>query len=180
MKRFLIAAGVGALLIGGQTAVSAASGVADRLGPVEPAATASGAAATKAAGPAAPSHDVRAVRLDRAPGNLIGDLDETPHDAPRSAAPAPAAPSREAPVIDRLGGNAGSYNLALSAYSQASECQKSSGMMTSSDGKWAGKCPSSPDQEPVFIDRNARVVPIVGAAVAIGVFAVINDSGESD
>lgn len=180
MKKYLIATGVGALMIAAPAAVSAASGLMDRITPVDRVAPADSAVAAKpAAGTPAPLV-LTAARLEKGTVSLNDDRVEAPRGAPL-AGEAAAAPA----VIDRLGAASGSYNAALSAVSQTGTCYKSGGQMLAfipkkDPGSLSSKCAdeSPTGQNPTtnwFLE--STFVPILALT---GVVYAISDANESD
>lgn len=159
MNKFLIAAGVGALLIVAQTAVSAAYSPLDRSSPP----------VTDGAAPVTTAISPRGAALapvDMAATNSVFGSDEI--TAPPSR--------REIPVTDRVSGATGRYNLALNAVSQQQTCTKTIGFKgktipTSSEFsyKCAEKTSGYPAGTPLFI-----------GGIALASAIVLLDGGDSD
>lgn len=171
MKNLLIAAGVGALLVVAQTAVSAAYHPLDRVD-----ATATGdvaapmASGAKSVNRPASAFDAAYAPLDMASGNPVFGSDEITAGAPR----------REIPVTDRVSGETGRYNLALDAVSEEETCVKTigpfekKGLTTPVGGKMSVKC------DPDIGDPSRIPIPIFALPVIISAAVVVNDSGKSD
>lgn len=176
MKKYLIATGVGALMIAAPAAVSAASGLMDRMTPVDRVAPADTAVAAKAVAGTPAALVLTAARLEKGSASLNDDRVEAPRGAPRAGETA-AAPA----VIDRLGAASGSYNAALSAVSQTGTCYKPTGSLfsgfpKSDSGSLSGKCVTNAPTNPGIPNF---VVPaaLVGA---LALTAAVIDSNESD
>ncbi|MFN4092448.1 MAG: hypothetical protein ACK4FG_06095 [Brevundimonas sp.] len=174
MKKLLIAAGAGALLVVAQAAVSAAYNPLDRVD-----ATAKGDVAAAPVAPTAKSvnrpattFDAAYTPLDMASGNPVFGSDELTAGAPR----------REIPVTDRLSGETGRYNLALDAVSEQETCAKRFG-----PGGDKGKvAPVDSFLAKIKCERVERPYPlppevaVPGLTILAVTGVVASDSGKSD
>lgn len=169
MKKFLIAAGVGALLVVAQTAVSAAYNPLDRL---------SEAAKRETSTPAP------AVAKTISRGSTAFTPVDMASDGPilGSGEIVTSPPAPTAPVIDRVSGETGRYNLALDAVSEGEKCVKTQGPFgflrkTKIRGSvLAGLCEVEDvprvRQYPVLLSAGATILAVTGV--------VVSDSGKSD
>lgn len=170
MKKFLIAAGVGALLVVAQTAVSAVYNPLDRVGdaavaPVAPAAQSMSRPAMAFDAPYAP--------VDLAVGDSTFGSEEITAPSPR----------REIPVTDRVSGSTGRYNLALDAVTEEETCVKGGDTVkfakaTPVNGKWAGKCQAEDSPISATNWNPGYLIPGLGALAVAA--TVASDSGETD
>lgn len=174
MKKFLIAAGIGALLVVAQSAISAIYNPLDRV--VGNAAVAPVASAARSLNPPATAFDTPYAPLDLASGDLAFGSDEITAPQPR----------REDPVTDRVSGAAGRYNQALDAVSENEACVKNTWPLTGKTSKIPlprSKCLDGPRQTWQDVPAGSSIrypVMIIGAAIVATAVVVTNDSGVSD